>query len=134
MAEGESTWPWRIGFVAVGCLALWLTWRAYHEALPDFMRDYDKIVHFTIGGLLAFFLDGAVGRRSLVVRGHAISASSVVLLVIFGAEELAQRWSVHRTASFADYAADVAGVVVLTWLSRRLSEALRAKPADDVAK
>jgi hypothetical protein len=125
MAEGERTWHWWAGFMAVAIVALYLTWRAYHEDLPDLFRAYDKIIHFTVAGSFAFFLHRATRRRSLwPVAG---------LLAIFGLEELAQILSVHRTASFGDFAADVAGVVAFTLLAR-ISVPRRAKPADDVAE
>ena len=125
MAERERTWPWWIGFAAVSALALWFTWRAYHDDVPDLFRAYDKAVHFSFAGGLAFFLHRATGRRSLwPVFG---------LLVVFGAEEIAQRASIHRTSSILDYAADVGGVVVFTLLAR-ISKPARAKPADDVAE
>jgi hypothetical protein len=129
MAERERTWPGRIGFAAVSALALWFTWRAYHDDVPDLFRVYDKVVHFSFAGGLAFFLHRSTERRSLwPIAG---------LLVIIGAEEIAQRASIHRTSSIWDYAADVGGVVVFTLLSRlsvRTSKPAGAKPADDVAE
>jgi hypothetical protein len=125
MAEGERTWPWWIGFGVVCALALGFTWNAYHDRVPDLFRNYDKVVHFSFAGALAFFLHRATGRRSLW--------PVAVLLVVFGVEELAQMASVHRTSSITDYAADVAGVVVFTMLAR-ISKPARAKPADDVAE
>lgn len=129
MAERERTWPWWIGFGIVGALALWFTWRAYHDDVPDLFRAYDKAVHFSFAGALAFFLHRATLRRSLW--------PILALLAIIGAEEIAQRASIHRTSSIFDYAADVAGVVVFTLLARgsaRVSKPAGAKPADDVAE
>lgn len=125
MTEGERTWPWWVGFAGVSAVALFFTWRAYHEDVPDLFRAYDKAVHFTIAGAFAFFLHRATRRRSLMPMA--------ALLVVFGGEELLQSLSVHRTASFGDFAADVLGVVVGTLLAR-LSKPRGAKPAHDVAK
>ena len=142
MTEGErraATWPWWLGFFAVLGMAARLSYLAYHELLPETLRAYDKVVHFTFAGLLAFFLDGAIRRRALAVAGVAIPVAPIGLLAVFACDEIAQSFTVHRTASFADYAADVAGVVVLTWLSRRAgrltsSEPGRADARDDRAE
>lgn len=129
MAERERTWPWWIGFVGVGLLALWFTWRAYHDDVPNLFRAYDKAVHFSFAGALAFFLHLATGKRFGLWPVAA-------LLVVFGAEEIAQRASIHRTSSILDYAADVAGVIVFTLLARiaRPLKPAGAKAADDVAE
>jgi hypothetical protein len=129
MAERERTWPWWIGFGVVSATALWFTWRAYHDDVPQLFRAYDKAVHFSFAGGLAFFLHRATARRS--------PWPVIGLLVIIGIEEIAQRASIHRTSSIYDYAADVAGVIVFTLLARlsaRLSKSAGAKPADDVAE
>jgi hypothetical protein len=125
MAEREHARRWWLAFAAVSALAIWMSWRAYHEDVPEAFRAYDKVVHFLFAGAFAFTLHRATGRRSLW--------PNAALLVVFGLDELAQMSSIHRTASFGDYAADVAGVVVFTMLAR-ISKTARAKPADDVAE
>jgi hypothetical protein len=125
MAERERTWPWWIAFTVVGAAALWFTWNAYHDEVPDLFRAHDKVVHFTFAGAFAFTLRRATRRKTLwPIAG---------LLVVFGLEELAQRASIHRTSSILDYAADVLGVVVFTALAS-ISKPAGPKPADDVAK
>ena len=128
MAEGERTWPWWVGFGAVVTFASTLSVLAYAGRLPPELFEADKAIHFTIAGLLAFFLDRATRARSL--------KWIVALLVLFGLEELAQRWSPNRSSSIADYAADLAGVVIFTSLSRIAfrSKARGTNAADDVAK
>jgi hypothetical protein len=125
MAERERTWPWWVAFAVVSAVALWFSWNAYHDDVPDLFRTCDKLVHFTFAGAFAFTLRRATARRSLW--------PIVGLLVVFGLEELAQRASVYRTSSILDYAADVVGVVVFTALAS-ISKPARAKPADDVAE
>lgn len=128
MTEGERpaaprTWPWWAGFFAVVGVALRLSLLAYEERLPEMLRELDKVVHFTMAGLLAFFLDGALRQRAFALGRLRLPVAGTALLLVVGIEEYLQRYSVHRTSSFGDYAADVAGVVVLTWLSRRVGRA-----------
>lgn len=113
---------WWAGFLAVGSLAALLTCLAYVEGLPRIfaLAGVDKIVHFTLAGLLAFFLDGALQRRAVRRAGStAIPLAAVLVLAPAGLEEFLQRYAVVRTSSFWDFAADVAGVLVFIPLSRR---------------
>ena len=116
-------WRW---WIAVGVIfggAACLTLLAYREGLPDFIQrvpQSDKVVHFAIGGLLAFFLDGALRRRNaFAMAGVPIPLAALVVLVPAGVEEYLQRYSVHRTSSIWDFVADLLGVVVVLALSRR---------------
>ncbi len=110
----------------VSASALYLTVIAYAEGLPrifESFENFDKLAHFGFAGLLSFFLDGALRRRAAFVAfGHAIPLAAVLVLVPAGAEELLQRYSVHRTSSIWDFAADLAGVIVLLSLARRLAK------------
>lgn len=128
MPEGEHARARRswIAFVVVVAFAFVLSVLAYTGRLLPKVFEADKEIHFVIAGLLAFFLDRATGARSLKWNAG--------LLAVFAADELLQRFSVNRSSSIADYAADVAGVVAFTALARVWSKARRAKPTDDVAK
>jgi VanZ family protein len=123
-------WRWWIALAVVVAAAGCLTLLAYREGLPSiFARvpQSDKIVHFTIGGLLALFLDGALRQRTaFTIAGVAIPLAALVVLMPAGIEEYLQRYSVHRTSSIWDFVADLLGVVVLLSLSRRVR---RARPA-----
>jgi len=116
-------WPWWFGFAALVGIAGVLTVIAYREGLPGiFHRPHvDKVVHFWVAGLLAFFLDGALGRRSVRLGQRPVPLAAILVLVPSGIEEYAQRYAEFRTSSVWDFAADVAGVIVLLRLSRRLA-------------
>ena len=123
-------WRWWIALAVVVAAAGCLTVLAYREGLPEIFQripQSDKIVHFTIGGLLAVFLDGALRQRNaLAIAGFAIPLAALVVLVPAGTEEYLQRYSAHRTSSIWDFAADLLGVVVLLSVSRRVR---RVRPA-----
>jgi len=114
---------WWIGFFAMVAFAIYMTFRAYREGLPAiFERPYvDKVAHFSVAGLLAFFLDPALRRRSLALARIRVPLAAALVLVPAGIEEFLQRYATFRTASFGDFAADVAGVLVFIPLSRRIS-------------
>lgn len=119
-------WRWWSGFGAVVAGAGYLTALAYREGLPHVFQvvpQFDKVVHFTTAGLLAFFLDGALRRRTaFTIDGRAISLAALVVLVPAGIEEYLQRYSVHRTSSIWDFTADLLGVLVFLPLSRRVAQ------------
>ncbi len=120
ISRTRGRWPWWAGFGGAVAVALSLSCAAYAERLPSSLERFDKLVHCSVAGMLAFFLDGALARRSFVVRGLRVSTAAVGLLALFGVEEFLQRFSRVRTPDFRDYAADLVGVVFFTWLSRRI--------------
>ena len=121
-----TPWRWWAGFVLTIAIALYLTGLAYAGDLPSaFARipQFDKAVHFTIAGLLAFFLDGALRRRTVfTVSAFPVPLGAVVILVPAGIEEFLQRYATLRTSSFWDFAADLVGVVALVSVSRRVAQ------------
>ncbi|MDB4935321.1 MAG: hypothetical protein JWP87_2293 [Labilithrix sp.] len=117
---------WWIGVFVVVATAAYLSRVAYREGLPpafDVFPQFDKVLHFLIAGLLAFFLDGALRRRAAFTAfGFRVPLAAALVLVPAGVDELLQRYSMLRTSSIWDFAADVAGVAVLLPLSRRLAQ------------
>ena len=119
-------WRWWGGFCLAAGAATCLTVLAYREGLPPALEriwQFDKVIHFSLAGLLAFFLDGALRHRDLlVINRKAIPLAAIGVLAPAGFDELMQSFSPVRSASLWDFAADVAGVLVCIPLSRRLSK------------
>ncbi len=116
---------WWCAFLAVAGFAVAMTGVAYLGELPRVfqLEGVDKVVHFCVAGMLAFFLDGALKRRKFNrLRSPAIPWAAVVVLTPVGVEEFLQRYAIARTSSGWDFAADVAGVTLLIPLSRRLAK------------
>lgn len=121
---GRVSYPvWWFGLGASALVAGVLSLSAYADGLPAVLhrvRHADKVIHFSICGALAFFLDGALRRRALRVGRVAIPLAAVLILVPAAIEESLQRYAVHRTSSVGDFVADALGVACFVWLSRRL--------------
>ena len=119
-----APWRWWAGFALTLAIVVCMSRLAYAGGLPSAFNSVpqlDKAVHFTTTGLLAFFLDGALGRRTLFAGSRvAVPLAAVAVLAPAGVEEYLQRYSTNRTSSIWDFAADVAGVVALVALSRRV--------------
>jgi hypothetical protein len=114
---------WRLGFVAMAFATITGSALAYVSGLPaifDRVEQLDKVVHFGVFGSLAFFLDAVLRRRMLRVGAIAVPLAAVLVLVPAAIEEFCQRFSTNRTSDIFDFAADLAGVTVLVFLSRRL--------------
>jgi hypothetical protein len=116
---GPLVWWLGLGTTCLVTLAVSLV--AYREGLAYFgIPQADKAVHISIGGALAFFLDGVLRRRTVDVGRLRIPVAALLILVPAAIEEFLQRYSPNRESSFADYAADLVGVALGVWLSRRV--------------
>jgi hypothetical protein len=95
---------------------------AYLGRLPGWVGripHFDLAAHAILFGLLGALLDGALGHRPLGPgRATRVGLGPVLVLAAAAAEEVAQLLSPRRSASLADFAADVVGVALLTWLAR----------------
>ena len=114
----------RAGFAAHLTLVVLISIGAYTGTLPTSLPaipHLDKLGHAILIGGLAFFLDGALDHRRLFADHAFPRLAPVVILMVAGIEEYLQRLSPRRTSDLADFAADVVGVCVLTWLSLRVS-------------
>ncbi|HVH44061.1 MAG TPA: VanZ family protein [Labilithrix sp.] len=114
---------WWLGLAASGLVAATLSLDAYVEGLPPVFEEIphlDKTLHFALAGVLTFFLDGVLRRRMIRLGPVSVPLAAVLFLVPAAIEEFLQRFSVNRSSSVGDFAADAAGVAFFVWLSRRV--------------
>ncbi len=116
---------WKYGFFIHLSLVLLIAASAYFGILPttyDVIPYSDLIGHAVLIGLLAFFLDGWLRFRPLIPgKVPFLRLAPMIILSIAAFEELAQSLSPRRTASLKDFAADVIGVCLCSWIARRIS-------------
>ena len=120
-----APWRWWVGFGVIVVIAAGMSFVSYVEGLPSVFGEgqNDKILHFVLAGLLSFFLDGALARRSVPRLGTlAIPLAAVLVLVPVGLEEYLQRYATLRTSSIWDFVADIGGVACFIPLSRRAAK------------
>jgi undecaprenyl-diphosphatase len=115
---GRPAWHWllwpQLALVAVISLA------AYAGALPlGLLRvpGLDKALHFSMFGLVAFWLHGWLVRLPGLRGRCAALAAIAVPFSLAAVEEAAQGLSRLRTVDAADLAADLAGMVLCVALS-----------------
>lgn len=120
---------WKIGLTFHACCVVCIAVSAYVGILPTTYRvipHADVIGHAVLIGLLAFFLDGMLKFRPLFPdRLTALRVAPLVILLIAGLEEVAQRFSPRRTSSLIDFAADAVGVLLASWLAYQLEQRVR---------
>lgn len=112
-------WRWMAGVqIAVALLTLMMT---YMNQLPSFMSDFpwvDKFFHFTLYGLIAFWLELWFPQAQMHIRGYSISLVLVLMLGFASGEELSQTMFSHlRTPDWLDLMSNIAGIVFFTYLA-----------------
>lgn len=80
----------------------------------------DKIGHFLLVGLMAFFLEIALLGRKVSALGLRWPIGSAVVALASSAEEVSQLWIGGRYFDVLDLVANLAGTVVFGWLARQL--------------
>lgn len=124
----------RTGFAAQLAAVVTIATLAWLGRIPTSLPrlpHIDLLGHASLIGLLAFFLDGVLDYRTLLRnRLTWLRAAPFFVLAVAGIEEFLQRFGVYRSSSWTDFAADVAGVVALTWLSKRLGSASTSQTSE----
>jgi hypothetical protein len=101
---------------------------AYLGLLPTHMAavpHLDLVGHFLFIGGVAFFLDGVLDRRPLPFGFWSLGGALVI--AVAGIEEYLQRFSARRSSTWSDFIADVLGVVLCVWLSRRVGRRVASR-------
>jgi VanZ family protein len=116
---------YRVALAAYLVFLVTISVLAYRSKLPftgvmQGVPRYDLFFHALFMGTAAFLSNGALDGKLLArVRGVPIPIGPVAVLTVAGIEEWAQRFSPARSSTISDFAADVVGVVLFTWLSMR---------------
>ena len=108
-------WP-QIGFVIV------MTQMAYLDILPKTLLAWphsDKVIHALFFGAVVFWLTMWWPERRVQVGPWELPLAIVLPIMLALAEEIVQAYSPLRTGDLVDLSADLAGMVVFWWLSRR---------------
>lgn len=81
----------------------------------------DKVLHFVLFGAAAFFAHFAAGGRALRLGGLRLPVAVAAPFAFACVEEILQGASAHRTFDLLDLACDLAGMIVMWRLARRVS-------------
>jgi len=92
------------------------------KAIYDFPHG-DKLGHFLLYGLLAFFVTTAlIGAFSNRSPRRVALWTCLVLATLIGVEEFSQRYFSSRTFDLVDLTASYLGVIVGGWVAYRMKK------------
>ena len=113
---------WRLGLGGHLLFVVLIVLLADLGRLPAivFLPRYDLIGHFVLIGLLAFFLNGAMGAKVFRIGRLCLYQASVIVFFVALGEELSQGLLANRTLSLWDLLAGTAGILFFSWLAARL--------------
>ena len=120
--EGAHRWRWLLWPQAA--MVVVVSVAAYVDALPLWLLrvpGLDKVLHFTMFGLVAFLLHGWLRRMPGLSERRAALGAVGVPFALAALEEAAQGLSRVRTVDGGDLAADLAGMVLFCLLSVMLT-------------
>lgn len=117
---------YRIGLAGWFGLILLIDLGAYTGILPTQIRQlpyYDTILHFILVGTFGALLDAALLHRPIVRIPFVPRVGPGIALALAGTEEYLQRLSPRRSSSWSDLAANFSGILVLSWVAKRITMA-----------
>ena len=118
--SGAARWRWLL-WPQVAVVIL-VTQMAYMVMLPLTLLDWpysDKVLHFSLFGMVAFWLNLWTGGKKVHVFGMALPLAIVIPLSLAFTEECLQQFSPVRTFDLVDLTGDALGMCTLWWMSER---------------
>ncbi|MFO0589813.1 MAG: hypothetical protein U0441_19895 [Polyangiaceae bacterium] len=103
---------------------------AYTGLLPHEIQGlpgFDKLMHFLLVGTFGALLDASLGHRPIVRVPWVPRVGPGIALALAGTEEFMQRFSPRRSSSWGDLIANYTGILVLSWVVKRITMARLAK-------
>ncbi|MCB0209914.1 MAG: VanZ family protein [Anaerolineae bacterium] len=134
IGELPNRWDWLL-WPQIALAAL-VTEMAYLGILPLYVVQWpyaDKVFHFLLFGLIAFWLNLWFRGRFVSVGNWSVPLAILLPLAIVAIEEVAQGFSPLRTADITDLASDLAGMIFFWWLSTKILKARVQRSAYEAA-
>ncbi len=78
----------------------------------------DKMGHFLLMGTLSFLVNRSLDCRQLTVGQRPVMVGTLIVLAVVGLEEFSQAFIPTRSCDFADFAADVVGIMLGAFLAK----------------
>ncbi len=88
-------------------------------SIPKLIPHGDKVGHVVLFGCLTFLVNLSLRLRSPDVQGLGAYWGTFAVLSFVSAEELSQGLIESRTLDYQDFVANLVGICVGTWLSRK---------------
>ncbi len=125
---GQPGWQWLLWpQIAVAFI---VSQMAYLDILPTHLLQWplaDKVLHFLLAGLIAFWLNLWLNGRTVPVKNWSIPLALLILFTAAFLEESSQYFSPIRTLSMADLFSNLLGIFVFWWISQQVLKRQQAK-------
>ncbi|MBD2293339.1 VanZ family protein [Anabaena sphaerica FACHB-251] len=95
---------------------------AYLRIMPTelaIFAHYDTIMHFLLLGIAAYLSHQALKKRKLQIFNIPLPLAPSIVFVFCIFDEIIQSFVPYRSADIMDFAADVLGIIVFTWLAEK---------------
>ena len=120
-----STINWKLAFFSYLGILLGIMLLADTGMLKTFILahpPYDKPGHFILYGIASFLSHRAINRRYLVIFGVSIPLGPFIFSHFTAFEEILQAILPNRTASFEDFFASMAGIILFYYIGEKLDK------------
>lgn len=117
-------------FCAFSLFILWIIYLAntgQNSIFFDFVRTIpygDKVGHFCLFGVLTLLANFAIKFKVIRLNMFELYWGSLAVFIFVTCEELSQHFMPNRTLDILDYTANIAGILVFSWLSSLLAKQL----------
>jgi len=92
----------------------------------------DKILHFIVFGILGILTArGLRNAKTRIVKENYFSLTLIICIIYGASDEIHQYFVPGRYSSWADWIADVLGVIILVWVYRLYIDSKNRKLSED---
>jgi VanZ family protein len=92
----------------------------------------DKILHFIVFGILGILTArGFRNAKTRIVKENYFSLTLIICIIYGASDEIHQYFVPGRYSSWADWIADVLGVIILVWVYRLYIDSKNRKLGED---
>ncbi len=124
----QNTRVWLVAAMLFSLFIAGVSIAADFRLIPTQVRGipyFDKMGHFVLFGILAFFLHLALGGRALTLGRVRVPAAFLIVVAFTLLDEWQQSLSPYRAVDPADLAADWVGIALGVWLADKLTHLQR---------
>lgn len=116
-----------VAFILLLAFAVFAMYANYDSGILQMVHSVpfgDKVAHFFVIGLLAFFANILFDRRTTDFFITPVLMGSLLVFTFATVDEVAQMFFEHRNCEFLDFVANYAGIYVFTKIGKQIPETI----------
>lgn len=114
-------------FILLLAMAIMAMYMNYDSGILQLLHSVpfgDKIAHFFVIGLLAFFANILLDQRKTEFFIKPVLLGSVLVFTFASLDEVAQMFFTHRNCEFLDFVSNYAGIYVFSKIGAQIPETI----------